>query len=421
MIKRAKEAYGWGVKVVSTGLGIDADYFLKGSFYNTIQQLVGLACGLAITYAFGHFASKSLFGEYNLVLSIVGLISIVTLPGMAVAVLRSTGEGFDSSLNRGVKARFFWSFLGIPLLLFASFYYKRQGSDVLPSLLILSAAFFPWLYAFQTTLLFFIAKKRFDLQALFTSLSSMLTATLVTSALWFNGTLGWILVGYFIGLVAPSLLSFKQAQSLAKKQKGLDRDLLPYGYFLTGVQLLPLASNYLGSILVAQFLGVSQLAVFTIATKFPGVVQKSFDVFFKPITAKLAAQSKKEHAQTLSRHLAKFGLFGILLFLPLWLLTPWLIQTLVGPQYLDAVAFSRLYAFSLLPLPLIWLLGDVVNFQKLKKPIFVLNTAFPAGRLLAYFLVISRWQITGLIAIMLAERFLMLGYYLTLGLSTRKQ
>lgn len=60
-------------------LHLDTLYFAKTSIYSGIQQAVGIICGLIISYFFGHFASKKLFGDYNLILSVLGFLTIITL------------------------------------------------------------------------------------------------------------------------------------------------------------------------------------------------------------------------------------------------------------------------------------------------------------------------------------------------------
>lgn len=403
MFKRLRYFYSKIVVLIQKFLGIDASYFIKGGFYGVLQQVVGVISGLVIAYSFGHFAPRSVFGEYNLALSIVSLLAIVSLPGMNVSLLRSIGKEYDASLYQAVKAKFKWSFLGVPLLIGISYYYKTRGSDVFPSLLLVMALLFPWMNAFQATQSFFVGKKRFDLQAKYSSISSVLTAGLVSLLVITTNNLTLIMLGYFLGIILPSIFSFIYSKQLIKNKK-IDKELLPYGYFLTGLQILPTAAAQLSNILLAAILGVDKLAVFSVATKIPGMVQKNFDVFYKPVTAKLANQSIKQHRLTLKTHLFKFVISGILMFGVIWIFLPTIISALYGKQYFEAVNYARLYSLALLPMPIIWLFGDIMNFQKLKKPIAVISTIVPVAKLIAYVIVIPRWQITGLIVIMLAER-----------------
>lgn len=389
---------------LGTSLGVDADYFVRGGIYGFIQQGVGLICGLVIVYAFGHFVSPAVFGEYNLMLSIISLLAVVSLPGMSMAVLQSVGQSYDRSLVGAVRMRLKWSFMGVPILLGLAYYYQQKGSDVMPALMVLTAVFFPLIYPFSTTQSYFVAKKRFDLQALFAAISSIITAVLVGGAIIIKQNLFWAMLGYFIGTTLPTIVSFWMAKSLVAKESKTDPDLLNYGYFLTGLQILPLATAHLSNILLAVWLGVGQLAIFSVASKFPGIVQKNFDVFYKPVTAKLAGQTIKQHYRTLARHVIKFVVLGATMFAVTWLLLPILIKIFFSQEYRGVINYARWYALSLLFLPVGWFLNDVIMFQKRRHSIMFLQTVLPLVRLVSYFVVIPRWQIGGLIAIILTER-----------------
>lgn len=398
------------VNWLGTTLGIDADYFVRGGVYGFIQQGVGLICGLIIVYAFGHFVPAAVFGEYNLMLSIISLLAIVSLPGMNTAVLQSVSQGYDRSLVKAVRMRLKWSILGVPILLGLAYYYQQRGSDALPPLLVLTALIFPLVYPFSTTQSFLVAKKRFDWQAIFASLSSIITAALMGGAIIFRRSLFLAMVGYFIGTILPGIISFVAAQKLISKRTKDDPGLLAYGYFLTGLQVLPLATAHMSNILLAMWLGVGQLAIFSVASKFPGMVQKNFDVFYKPVTAKLAGQAITQQQAIVKRHLTKFITFGGLLFGGTWLLLPILLKIFFSSEYAGVLNYARWYTVSLLFLPIGWVLNDVIVFQKLRGSILFLQTVLPLTKLISYFIVIPRWQIGGLIAIMLAERIIATAY-----------
>lgn len=398
------------VALVGTSLGIDADYFVRGGIYGLLQQGVGLICGLVIIYAFGHFVPPAVFGEYNLILSIISLLAVVSLPGMNTAVLQSVGQGYDRSLIRAVRARLKWSFVGVPILLGWAYYYQQRGSDVMPALMMLTAVFFPLVYPFSITQSFWVAKKRFDWQAIFASVSSVMTAALVGGAIILKQNLFLAMLGYFIGIILPAVASFFMAKKLVEQKTKNDPDLLPYGYFLTKLQILPLAAAHVSNILLAMWLGVEQLAIFSVASKFPGIVQKNFDVFYKPVTAKLAGQTVKQHQETLRRHAIKFILLGGVMFVITWELLPILIEIFFSQEYGGVINYARWYAVGLLVLPVGWFLNDVIVFQKRRRSIVILQTILPMAKLIGYVIIIPRWRIGGLIAIMLIERFLATAY-----------
>lgn len=104
-------------------LHLDLAYFAKGSFYSLIQQIIGVSCGLTVSYLFGHYVSKQVFGEYNLILSIVSLITFLSLPGIDNALTRSIGQGFDGSFKQALVSKIKFSLLGSVALVGIALYY----------------------------------------------------------------------------------------------------------------------------------------------------------------------------------------------------------------------------------------------------------------------------------------------------------
>lgn len=66
---------------------------------------------------------------------------------------------------------------------------------------------------------------------------------------------------------------------------------------------------------------------------------------------------------------------------------------------------GRLLSLALIPLPLSWMLTDMVMYQKQKKP-QILSSTFPQLiKIALYVILIPRFGIIALVGIVLAERF----------------
>lgn len=387
-------------------LQLDTKYFAQTSFYGGIQQSVGVICGLVISYFFGHFASKKLFGDYNFVLSIISLLTVVTLPGLDEYLVRSLGLKFNSSYPRAIRYKFFGSLIGLPILIIcAIIYFINQKTD-LGSSLILVALFFPFLAPLQLFNEFFTAKLKFKTIAFFLSISSILNAVLISFMVFFTHSVLLIISAYLIGIILPSLIatlySFKEQMSQVKK----DPDLLNYGIFMTLLTAIPLIANQFGQILLASLLGTELLAIYVVANKLPSYVQKSLFVFYKPLTAKLASQSRKVHYVTIKKHSLKLMLWGVLLALIVYILSPIIINFLFSSNYSDAIPYARLLSLSVLPLPFSWMLADIVIFQKNKRLQFLSSLFLSLLRIMLYLILIPNYGIMGLIISFLIDRYL---------------
>lgn len=207
-----------------------------------------------------------------------------------------------------------------------------------------------------------------------------------------------------MALIIPAIIGFYYCLRLVKNNTQ-DKELFRYGSFLTILSIIPWITGNLGSIILGNFINVEALAIYAVASKFLTSVQKNFQVFYKPITAKLASQSNKEHLNTLKTHWWKFFILGIFLSLFLFLLTPILINFFFGSKYQDAIVYGQVLSLALIPLPFSWVVYDMVMYQKRKKPQIIAGVLPQLVKIVLIFILIPRYQIWGLIIIILIERW----------------
>lgn len=389
-------------------LSLDLSYFLKSGAYNSIQQAIGIVSGLIISYFFGHFASIELFGNYNYVLTVVGFLTIITLPGIDSYLIRSVGLKYDSSYIRTVKYKLKSSSIGLLILLIISAYYFLQGQNSLAIGFVVASLFFPFLESVQLFNEFFIAKRKFKNITIILSASSVLSLILLCLSIFFTKSIIIVLLAYFTAIFLPSLYGFIYSLKFISKNKKKDKDLLKVGLFMTGLSILPWTAGYLGQIILAAFLGTQLLAIFVVAHKITLYVHKNFFVFHKPITAKLAGQSQKEHLNTLRKHSMKLVLWGLVISLPLYFLSPYIIMVIFTQKYDQAIPLAQLLALSLIPLPITWVTDDIIIFQKILKPQLYASLAINIIKIILYFVLIPIYKLYGLVFVYLFDRYITL-------------
>ena len=391
--------------------GLDGVYFLKGSFFATIQQGFGIVIGLITSYLFGHYISKTAYGEYNLVLSVFSLLTFVSLPALDTPLTKAIADGKEGSFSKTIKARFFASLLGIPLILGFAAYYFLKDQGAISWILIITSFLFPFAYSFQSYQAFFIAKKRFDLVAIFAILSSFFFALFTCMVIFWKPVALTLTLAYLLSMIVPALIANWWAKSLIKKNK-IDPHLISYGLFLTFTNATSWISANLGNIILAAMLGVEELATLTVATKYPLTIQKVYTVFSKSITAKIAGQTNKDHKQTIRRHWWKLLLLGVGMFLVVIILLPFLLHFLFPIGYKEAPLYAFWISTTLIPLPLSWVLNDILVFQKRKKAQLTINVFNSLGKLAAYFLVIPTWKTPGMVALLVIEDYIYFFFYI---------
>lgn len=384
---------------------LDTKYFAKASFYSGTQQAIGLISGLIISYFFGHFLSVNLFGEYNLILSVLGLLTLVTLPGIDKYLTRSIAHNYYSSLVRSIRIKFLFSLIGVPILLFFAYHYR--SNNVLSISFVITAIFFPIFSPSQLFNEFLIAKHKFKQLAVITSLSSILSVVLICSVIFFLKSLALLMLAYFLGILIPSVvITLKIIKKISKKSKRKDKEIIPFGIFNSIINVIPWSAGYVGQILLAYYFNPESLAFFAVANRLPVYIQKNLNVFHQPVTAKLASQSYKGHKDTLKKHGIKLVLLGVLLALSVYIISPVFINIIFSSQYSEAISLSQLLSLSLIPLPLTWVLSDILIYQHVKKPRMIASTILSLLKIILFLYLIPLYGIYALIYLIIIERFL---------------
>ncbi len=392
------------IVVIGNTLQIDAHYFAKGSFFGLLQQMVGVTSGLIVFYIIGHFVPRDAFGEYSFALSILGMLTFISLPGMDTALIPSVSRGHDSSYPQAMKYKFLFSLIGTPILLVWAYVYYTRGSIVFP-LLLVSALVFPFFNSFTSYPSFLVAKKQFSTHALFASISSLFYLAIFAIVAFTNPTSFNLLIAYFVALILPYIYFSWHCLRFVKKPSPLDTHLRSYGLFLTGVNILPWVAGSAGSVILGTLLGAESLAIFAICSKFLVSAEKNLIVLYKPITSKLAEQSQKEHTNMLKTHGLKFIGIGIFLSTAAYIITPYFIHFFF-PQYPDAILYGQFMGLALLPLPIHWVMHDMIVYQKRKSLQLITSVIPDLVKLSLYFICIPLWGIWGLIGVALFDRFL---------------
>ncbi len=385
-------------------LKLDISYFAKGSFWAMIQQIVGVSCGLVVSYFLGHYLSKAVFGEYNLILSYLGMLTFLSLPGIDLGLTQSISQGYDASFPQSQKLKFVFSLLGLPILLGISYYYYQIHQFSLSQGLLIAAILFPLLNPFTNYPAFLTGKRKFSALSFLSIGASIFFMIILSGTVIIFPKTPYLVAAYMLAVIIPSFAGFWYSLN-HMKNVSTDHNLPKYGTFLTALSVISWISGNLGNIILANYVGIESLAIYSVANRFFTAVQKNFVVFYKPITAKLSIQSSQEHVLTLRQHAWKFVLIGCALMAGLWLVTPFLITVFFGNKYFEAIWFGRLLSFGLIPLPLSWVINDMLIYQKRPKPQIIAATIPQVIKIFLMFIIIPKFQISGLILIIILERY----------------
>lgn len=391
---------------ISKFTGLDASYFIKGGLWLSLNQGIIILSSLIVTIFLARFLTKGVYGQYQFILAILGIVSIFSLPGIFISIRQSVAKGYDSSLIVGTKSMFKWSFLGsFALLLTASYFYFIRHSPMW-IYLVLCALFFPALYSFSTYGSYLTGKEKFNKIAKLTLIFYIFFTAIMLFALFVFKNLFWVVVAYCFSMSFVSFCLYKKVAKRVKKTEKIDKGLIPYGKKLTLISIIPVISTYLDRLIIPCFLGLQNLAVYAIALMIPENAGRVITKIISPLTF---AKTTRFKTKVLLNKIKKNFLYiaiALLIFIALiWFLMPYLLPLLVGTKYKDAVFYSQILSLGVFFTFFTSFFQTVMQAKKKTKQLFFFNTYSSLLQIVLFLILIPLLGIWGAIFTKIAIKF----------------
>jgi O-antigen/teichoic acid export membrane protein len=235
-------------------LRTDTKYIVEGSLW-TILGRVSLALFSAITMiAFAKFASQETFGNYQYVITVVGLLSILSLPGMDTALVRSVAMGFDASVHQAHKAKMKWGMLMSMGLFIVAGWYFLHGNNLLGYAFLVAGVFAPLKETYEAYLSFWNGKKQFRTRLVYDVVVTGITAASTLITLMLHAPFLVIMIVFFATRYgAHAIASYFIKKHLENNNQ--DPHLVEYGKQLTTTNSLTQIIFSIDKLFVWFFLG----------------------------------------------------------------------------------------------------------------------------------------------------------------------
>lgn len=326
--------------------GIDAHYFAKNSALVIVGHFVSVLRGIVTGYFVARFFSQEIYGEYQFILSILGMMSLFTFPGLAQSITRAWSRDDAFSLKKITKYQFNVCLVGSIILLGVIPFLQYYDRQELWPLFLAGALLFPLppiatVHFGGAT----IGRARFD---------TILKANILWSTLIIIATLGIIFFhqSALLMLIATMAVSsvvhlvlvhwYCRGSLLPQEEEG-DKNtkaIIRYGWQLT-VSTLPVNLVwYIDKLMISQMFGLNQLAAFSVALLIPEQV-KTFAKQLLPVS--FSRQAKGDDSRQRRRKLTKAVLAGTAVFavgIALYIaLAPWLMPLLFPNYEADQIVF----------------------------------------------------------------------------------
>lgn len=335
-------------------MGIDAQYFVTNTYRVSLAHGINVLKGLITGYLVTRLFPKEMYGEYRLVMYIVGVVGMISLSGLPTAIARSVArDSQEAPLRCTMQAYAIFCLLGsVVLLLIIPFLHIWNRIELWPMFVIEAILFVPT----SVGTMFFggivTGKGEFKEALRATTITSACVALGVLLMLFIYPSATLLLL--IVNLV-PAIVYLRAVRRMMRSfpSKQQSWKIMKAGISLT-IASLPLSiSSYLDGIIIAGLFGTKELATYAVAILIPEQIK----LFFKELLPiAFSRQAIGEDSQERRQHMMRIVVRGTLLFTVIIaayialmpLVIPWLF-----PQY-DAhavFALSSIATITLITVP----------------------------------------------------------------------
>lgn len=332
----------------SSLVGLDLVYLFSNGFWVMLRYGMLAAFGLLFTVGFARFGSKELFGQYQFILSIIALFSVLSLPGFNIVALRSIATGGDVSIIRlVVRWSFFSSLLALPIIAGYVMYRRSFLGDIsieMTYALFAGALLFPFFYAPNTWYTAYEGKTRFMPVTIRTLISTGIATGALLASLFLHANVIVLVIIYFGVNALFSWYFYFEALDRNKSENKTNSNSLDirYGFSVTLQKFSYGLSENIPPILISSFFGFNFLAVFQIAFFFVNTISGFLSALSTIYLPKLFGEEKLAHKKIILQNIVA-GIFSSLFL-------AFLLQTVFLFFYGSGYSDSRMLAWMLLPL-----------------------------------------------------------------------
>lgn len=402
------------LKKLGLKMGLDLEYFIGNGFWMLSRQIVVSVCGLITLSIFSRYVNQEVFGQYQLILSILSMVMIFSLPGMSVSLVQAVAQGKDGFYREAFRLSLKASFIGSLVLFIVGTYFWFWRSELNFGLaIIIASLFFSFLSTFGLWESFFQGRERFDLSARYASLLALLQMMAVCGAIFFFPDQLIVLVfGYIFSITLANTLFYVSSKKLVRNNDS-DEQSITFGFFMTRMSALGLIAEQIDKVLVGILLGPIQLAIYTIISFFGVRIKDAIRSFSSMLVPKMTLEKNSFskilvlHKRTLLLMLAVIFLAGIIFYFAV----EYMNSLLFSSTYETYFHLSRWYIITVILSVPLTIMGYYLYAKKNTYALTLSNTLFHVMRIVLNVFCIYFFGLIGAVAAYNISMILLLGVY----------
>ena len=368
----------------------DMLYLSKGGYWFGQSQAVQLGASFVLALIFARILPKEVYGNYQYILSLTGLMGALMLTGMGVAITRSVARGFEGVVHRAVNLYLRWSVVVSSIALLASLYYFLNGNTVLSLSLVIASIGVPIARSSLLINSFLVGRKNFKFLAQNKIILSLVTTgVLITAGLLFGTSVPLLVLAYFVGHAGGAYILMRYTLKKFPPNNRLDKHESLMNTFGSIV-------SQLDKVLVFQLLGAAPLAIYAFAVIFPSVIRGALKYISSLASPKL---SVSKQSRSFKNVLYKSTIFAVAtsVLVIIYILLAKLAFTIFFPAYVEAVPYSQILALALIPRAFHILIVGALKAHRAIKKLYIFRISMPIVEIALFMVLIPLYGLWGVV------------------------
>lgn len=375
----------------------DMIYLASGGFWLTAGKVATSLSSLISSIAFANLMRAEVFGVYQYILSVIGLLTLATLPQMNMALIRSVAQGYEGNLGLAMREKMKWGVLGTLGSIGIGIYYLVAENTMLGTAFLVAAPFIPFIETLTTFTDFLQGKKMFDKVTKYRVVNRLIILIAVIGALLFTGNIFAILLAYLLSRTLGSLFLFVRFKINEKTGEEKDLEGIRYGRQLSFVYLVQTVIASLDKILIFHFLGPVQLSTYYFAIAPEGQLKNLFLTADTLAFVKFSKKDNEELKKSLPKKILQAVVLVVLPAVLLYILLAPALFKMIFPRYIEAIPYSQVYMLSILFTIPKTLFSSAIESQMKKGVLYPLKIIGSALRIIALFIGLYFFGLWGII------------------------
>lgn len=393
---------------LSSYLSLDLNYFVGGGFWLVAGNVISVLSGIILSSLFARIWHKETYGQFSFLMSLMGIASVLALPGMSQAVTQATSEGKDGVFKKACRAVALWSMAGVVFLVIIASYFYLNGARNLSLSILVSALLFPVISGASLYNSFLAGKKLFKQVAIFGSLAQIVSILATAIALVYWPSL--IAVSFFSAAstaVINIILTVFAFKHVANNQS--DESTIKMGVHLSFSQFFTISADFLDRLFIPLFLGFTNNAVYAFAILVPMQMHAFLKIFTTLGQPKVARIDDRQIGRDLLNKSLQLEFLILILVVAYIVAAPYIFSILYPAYSESAVGLSQVFSLSLLYFP-----SNLFGLGLVKKrdsaSIYKLNISYFVLTILSLFAFVPTFGLWGAVlskvAVRLVQAFL---------------